>query len=320
MRILGIVFIAVAGLALGLLAWFQADIRAAHHRLATGATTLSMPGGDIEYATAGSGPDVLVIHGSAGGFDQGLAMVGPMADRGYRLVVPSRAGYLRSAMPDGFTVAAQADAYATLLDHLDVARAAVIAISAGAWSALAFAERHPERCAAVVLVVPAAPLPPGQDIHGGWIADRILHSDFVAWLAVRLAWAFPGALSESLLGTDGDVLAAASASERARVAGIQRLLLPISMRRRGIEFDIETAANPPQVDWSRIDCPVLTISTEDDAFHTADRAAEIVDRIDGADLTVFPTGGHALVGRLDEVLDAGDTFLRSNSTGRGPRE
>ena len=53
----------------------------------------------MEYAQIGTGEPILVVHGAAGGFDQALDMAGPLAEHGYRLIAPSRFGYLRSGMP-----------------------------------------------------------------------------------------------------------------------------------------------------------------------------------------------------------------------------
>ena len=71
----------------------------------------------------------------------------------------------------------QADAYAQLLDHLGIDKVVVVSISAGAWSALQFAIRHPERCLALVLLVPADYLPTGTSIHGSAVAKAIFNSD-----------------------------------------------------------------------------------------------------------------------------------------------
>jgi len=68
-----------------------------------------------------------------------------MAGRGYRLIAPSRFGYLGSSMPPSHA-AMQADAYAQLLDRLGIEKVMVVGISAGAWSSMQFAIRHPERC------------------------------------------------------------------------------------------------------------------------------------------------------------------------------
>jgi pimeloyl-ACP methyl ester carboxylesterase len=117
------------------------------------------PFGNEEYASLGKGDAVLVVHGAGGGFDQGLDMNRPLADRGYRLIAPSRFGYLGSASPANLTTAMQADAYLHLLNQLGIDKVAVIGISAGAWSSIEFAIRHPKRCRALILLVPADYLP-----------------------------------------------------------------------------------------------------------------------------------------------------------------
>ncbi len=115
--------------------------------------------GAVEYAEADDGPPLLMIHGSGGGFDQGLAMGAPLVARGWRLIATSRFGYLRSEVPPDSSHTAQADALAELLDALGIARAPVLGGSAGAMSAASFAARHPGKCAALVVLVPAIPLP-----------------------------------------------------------------------------------------------------------------------------------------------------------------
>ena len=76
--------------------------------------------GPMEYAIAGSGPNLLILHGTGGGFDQGLEMGAPLIEAGYRLIAPSRFGYLRTAIPETASPQAEADACAELLDHLGI--------------------------------------------------------------------------------------------------------------------------------------------------------------------------------------------------------
>src|SRR5208337_1161039 len=136
--------------------------------------------GTVEYATLGKGKPVLVVHGAAGGFDQALEMTGALAERGFGLIAPSRFGYLGSTGSSKLTPATQADAYAALLDRLGIGTAPVVAISAGAWSALEFAARHPDRCQALVLLVPANQLPPQTQNYGGAVVRAIFSSDLIA--------------------------------------------------------------------------------------------------------------------------------------------
>lgn len=100
-----------------------------------------------------------MIHGTGGGFDQDLLFTRQLLAEGYRVIAPSRFGYLRSSLPTDPSSIRQADAYVDLLDHLQIDRVAVAGGSAGALSAIAFAVRHPARCAALLPIVPASYTP-----------------------------------------------------------------------------------------------------------------------------------------------------------------
>src|SRR5690349_16313350 len=134
---------------------YRDDIEAARSRVARGSEIAQTACGPIEYAAMGAGPAVLLVHGAGGGFDQLLDMARALAQRGFRVVAPSRFGYLRTPLPADASPAAQADAHACLLDALKIERAAVVGVSAGGPSALQLALRHPHRTAALVLLVPA---------------------------------------------------------------------------------------------------------------------------------------------------------------------
>ena len=108
-------------------------------------TVVSTRFGDLEYAEAGNGKPFLMIHGTGGGFDQGLLFARRLVTLGYRVISPSRFGYLRTTFPDDPSSANQADALAELLDHLKIDRIAVAGGSAGALSAIEFAVRHADR-------------------------------------------------------------------------------------------------------------------------------------------------------------------------------
>ena len=236
-------------------------------------------------------------------------MTDPLTLRGYRLIAPSRAGYLRSDMPEVFTVERQAAVYAELLDRLEIDRAVIVAISAGAWSAVAFAARYPDRCRALVLIAPATPLPPGTKNYGGWVAGAMFRSDLLAWIGIQLSHIFPRALARIMLGTDPELVARASPEERHRVQQILDHLLPMEARWPGMRFDIATAAHPEEPNLAAIHCPVLAISDHDDCFGTELQARKIVEGVRDGQLVVYPSGGHAFVERQLQVFDAVDRFL-----------
>lgn len=272
--------------------------------------------GDLEYAEAGEGTPLLMIHGTGGGFDQGLLFARRLSESGYRVIAPSRFGYLRSAFPGDPSSENQADALVDLLDHLGIDRIAVAGGSAGALPALAFALRHPDRCTALVPLVPATyapnrpparPFSPTQQA----MTDALLNSDFLFW---SVATALPDVMIGTLLGTDPELLQAASPAERDRVTGIMTGLMPVTRRSRGLRNDARLAGNPAPMPIERITAPTLAISLEDDRFLTADAARHIGATVPGARAIIYPDGGHVWVGRDEEIFGAIDSFLRDVSS------
>ena len=274
-------------------------------------TVIDSRHGPLEYTERGDGPPVLMIHGTGGGFDQGLAFTQPLLDLGYRIIAPSRFGYLRSSFPAEPTSPNQADALVDLLDHLGLDRVAVAGGSAGALSAIEFAVRHPDRTAALLPIVPATYVP------GRALADTqppeigaammLLRSDFLFWCALNLV---PDLMIGNLLATDPTLLKTVSADEAARAREILFSLLPVSQRADGLLNDALLASNPAPSDLAAIAAPTLAISVEDDRFNTAAAARYIAATVPGASLQLYPTGGHIWLGHNTELFAAIDAFLQ----------
>lgn len=273
--------------------------------------------GDIEYALAGEGAPFLMIHGTGGGFDQGLLFARQLIGRGYKIIAPSRFGYLRSAWPADPSSENQADALIDLLDHMKIEKAVVAGGSAGALSALQFAIRHPDRTSALLPIVPAA-YAPNRPPARPWsareekLAERVLGSDFIFWAAMTLA---RDKLIETILATDPQLVHAASAAEQRRVHEVLEDVLPVSARARGLLNDARLAGNPAEMDLARITAPTLAISLEDDRYLTADAARHITKNVPGSELIIYPTGGHVWVGHNEEMFAAIDAFLRKHIIG-----
>jgi pimeloyl-ACP methyl ester carboxylesterase len=114
-----------------------------------------------------------------------------------------------------------------------------------------------------------------------------------------------------MLGTAPGVVRSADAGEKARVGRLLDHLLPVSPRYQGMQFDIHTAAMREPYAIDKIACPVLTISAEDDRFGTAARARHIASSVAQGRALIFPSGGHALVGRYAEAMRESVAFIKS---------
>jgi pimeloyl-ACP methyl ester carboxylesterase len=294
--------------------FYQRDIQQARDRVASGSRVIQTPCGPIEYAVAGGGPPVLVVHGAGGGFDQGMDFAAPLVERGFRVIAMSRFGYLRTPLPADASPAAQADAHACLLDALGIQRAAVFGASAGAPSSLQFALRHPQRINALVLLVPATYVPRSGGAPSvtsprgtGLLIDLGLRSDFLFWAASRIE---RGTVLRAILATPPVVVDGASPEEQARVQMMLDHILPISQRRLGLLNEAAVIPSLQRYALERINVPTLTISFADDLFGTYEGARYTAEQIRGARFVGYPSGGHMAVGHQQEVLDEIARFLK----------
>lgn len=295
---------------------YKRDIAAARARVSAGSCLADTPRGPVEYALAGEGAPVLMIHGAGGGYDQGLDIGGPLIARGFRLIAVSRFGYLRTPLPGDGSAVAQADAHASLLDTLGISRTAVIGVSAGAPSAMQFALRYPDRCSALVLLSPAIYAPRK---HGGpsvkvptrlaVLFDTALRSDFLFWLAMRLSRSL---MIRSVLGTSAQVVDSANAAERGRVATILEHILPLTPRRLGLVNDARVVSSLAHYDPQDIKVPLLAISTADDLYGTFGGARYAAENVPGACFVGYSDGGHLCVGHTDAIVSEMAKFLLSH--------
>ena len=315
MKLAIIAAVVAAGLVAGFAAIharYRADLAQAHARIASGSAIATTPCGAVEYADRGSGPAVLLVHGAGGGWDQGDDIAEWIAARGYRVVTPSRFGYLRTPLPADASPAAQADAHACLLDALGISRAAVIGVSAGGPSSMLLALRHPSRVRGLFLLVPLAwrpgPPPPAPAPAAMFVFERVLRSDFLFWSLLRVA---PDLLVRTILASPPEFVARAEAGERARAMGMLADILPVSARQSGLLNDSAVAQSLPRYAVEEIRAPTVVVSLPDDHYGTYAGSRYTASRIAGAQFVEYAQGGHVWVGHHAEVLARIEGFLAS---------
>jgi pimeloyl-ACP methyl ester carboxylesterase len=170
--------------------------------------------------------------------------------------------------------------------------------------------RHPDRCAALVLLVPAANVDGSDPVVLSALQETavrtLLTSDFAYWSTLNTA---PEKLIGTLLATDPALLAKVSQIERARAFAILLDMMPISARAKGMLNDAQQAGHPVPMDFSQLRMPVLLISAEDDRFGTAATARKIAAIVPQVELSILPDGGHIWLGHDDEVAQRMHRFL-----------
>lgn len=275
----------------------------------SGGRVANTTAGPIEFAEKGAGLPLLAIHGAGGGYDQGLSNAAEFVGDGFRVIAPSRFGYLGTPVPADASSTAQADAHAAVLAELKVDKVVVVGISAGARSAIELALRHQDMVAALILMVPATYAPTSsvaiEDSRGSRFAFWLVNAgaDFAWWATGKIA---PAALIR-FLGVSPQVVAAAPVVDQHRVMRIVRGVQPLSLRFLGINIDSIPALHRPALE--KITAPTLVISARDDLYNTLPAAEFAAATIPNAKLIVYDRGGHLLVGHDREVRATVSDFL-----------
>jgi pimeloyl-ACP methyl ester carboxylesterase len=273
---------------------YRHDMDSAYARIQGRSQIIVSPVGDIEYAVGGGdGPAVLVVHGSGGGFDQGELLAQAALGEGFRWIMPSRFGYLRSTYRPGATFDDQAHAFALLLDHLGIDKLAVVAFSHGGPSALLFAALYPQRVSSLTLISAGVA---SSDDAGQQQASRqgdalaaIFQQDIRYWAVTT---ALRGWFLE-LMGVSDAVRQDLTPQQQRLATQLIEGMNPVSPRAAGAAFD--NRASMPNQRIAAIRAPTLVLHARDDSLQLF-RNAEYAGRtIPGARVVAFDHGGHLLL-------------------------
>ena len=265
--------------------------------------TVSTASGAVESAERGDGDPILAVHGTLGGWDQGLVGAEFLRVNGFTIIAPSRPGYLGTPLSTGRTFAEQGDALAALLDVLGIDRIPVFAASGGGPAGYELAARHPDRVSRLVQVdgvcIPG-PIPGA--------AARIAARDTLAraqiWLLRHATRPTLAALFRAV-GSDTRAVASDRAAKLAAIPGSTATLeatlrasLGAARRRPGMYNDFTEFAPAP---LDRITCPTLIVHARSDKAAPPANAEYAHEHITGSEL-YWMYGSHVAFG-----LEAADT-------------
>ena len=259
------------------------------------AKTISLSYGDMSYVDKGNGEVILSVHGIFGGYDQAFDTCKDFAS-GYRILAPSRFGYLGSDMLGSGTPAEQAIAYAELLDRLGIDKVYLLATSAGGSIAIRFALDYPERTKGLILycsAMPPAAKPANYAEYAG--PPAFLCNDYAMFLM--------NPLFEPAMGMDASTIYS---------------MLPVGERKAGVVLDAsitnpDMARNYDSYIIEDLQVPTLILHAKDDKLASYADVEKAWDRFPNSTLVSFETGGHLMVGHEEEVKDAVMAFVKEQT-------
>lgn len=284
---------------------FKSETETAKTNLIRHSRVVETTNGPVEISIHGEGPPVLVVHGAAGGYDQGEVRADEF--QGVQYISVSRPGYLRTPLSTGETPAEQADAMAALLDALGIEKAAFIGTSMGGLVGIFFALRHPERCTALVLVSAVnTPIPSG--LTGYTRLAPLLMTDFLPWTLLH---------PESLLLVR-PTLRKQVAAHPDKLAVIDELLhtaYPTSLRISGLQNDAHQINALEELPLESISTPTLVIHGTADQVVPFEQGVSSAARIPKAVFLPILEGTHyCILTHLELTRPAIMGFLAQHAT------
>ncbi|GAB4578378.1 MAG: alpha/beta hydrolase [Anaerolineales bacterium] len=295
MNFLSLLFIVVTSVLVGWL--YYRDRQRAIGMLQAQSQIAQTPRGPIEYASVGEGTPLLVVHGWGGGGPGEYNLFHFLAEHGFRVISVSRPGYLGTPLSVGVTMEEQADAFAALLDALDIPRTAIVTGSGGAPASILFALRHPARCWGLVLVCALTkPDPITGKTPAQKTLEKVFYNDFLMWVISKLLWR---PLVEGGMGGLNEAIR----QNPQKMDELKKLITGLmlgSLSKDGLKNDMIQWERMPVYPLEQIQVPTLIFNSRNDQsipWHVAEFTATIPH----AKKVYFEDGGHPCFIVYDEV-------------------
>lgn len=264
------------------------------------ARTVKTDLGPIEVSRQGSGPPVMLIHGTPGGSDSSEAMGRFLVDAGFELIAPSRPGYLGTPLGDRGGIDEQADLLAALLDKLGHERAGLLTWSGGGPSGYRLTIRHLGRVSALVAfaAVSKAYAEPKESLD-----ERLMMRTGAGnWLLRFLTAHAPKSMVTETLAAEGDLSKEELKKLVAEVVADERKL-EVVLTMANVVGDFADRAEGYENDWARfaaidslqleaIETPTLIINGSADADVPPQHSDHAAVTIPGAMHRVMDRGTH----------------------------
>lgn len=257
---------------------------------AYGAETVNLEYGNISFVDRGKGESILSIHGIFGGYDQAYDTCKDFSSD-YRIIAPSRFGYLGSDILGNGTPAEQATAYVSLLDKLGIEKVYLLATSAGGSVAIRFALDYPERTKGLILYCSAMPLTEKPDKYLKYAGPPpFLCNSFTMFLL--------SPLFKLIMGMEPSTIYD---------------MLPVGDRKDGVVLDasvtnIDMAKEYEDYHIEELQVPTLVFHAKDDKLANYADTEKAVKRFANCTFISFENGGHLMEGHEKEIKKAVSNF------------
>lgn len=278
----------------------------------TGAKYLQIRGMPVHYTDIGAGDVILHVHGSPAGADIGPVFFGELSKH-YRIITPSRPGFLGTPLEQGKSIEEQADFLNAFLDALNIEKAFVHAWSAGGPPAISFAIKYPQRVKGYIHYCAVGHR---WDHKISWF-EHMLLKDPTIWLMDTLSRCFVKSFRKKIakeLGVDYDYVM----KDDRRIQLLDeffQMTAPPSLRNAGSFNDISNYRQMTPLNYKKMTVPALILFSESDNQLPVSNGDVPAAQIKHAHYLKFTHGGHMpMIDRdADLVMETMLDFMEKNN-------
>ena len=248
-------------------------------------TILTIDNNDFYYEVHGTGEPIIFAHGLGGNHASWYKQVAVLS-KAYQVITFDHRGFGNSTDKEGLGRSGFVSDLLTLLDHLNISKAALVGQSMGGGTMLTFANQHPERVAGLVIA---------DSLHG------LVESDDVAML-MNTAREMTTNLTQLQR-----VLGKSYYDENPEAALLYQQLNSFNNTDRSnlVGQYANEKVSPEQL--AAINVPIMFLAGQDDILFPIEAIRLVQEQIEGSFIVEFDNCGHSAF--FEKPIEFNDSLL-----------
>lgn len=273
----------------------------------------------LEYSIIGEGEPILVLHGGHSNCNEEFGYKA-LLEKGFSLITPSRAGYGGTSKEIGESLSAACEHYMELLNHLNIKKVHLVAISAGGPSGIYFASKYPEMVCSLTLqsaVTKEWLTPKDKEFKAARILFRPKTEKYTWKLISFINNLFPRFIFNQMFPSFSK-LTHNEAKEMLIKEDVEAIRKMNNRQRSGFGFfiDLVQVNEVSTKNIQAISCPTLIMHSKHDGSVPLEHPYFAHENIPSSELCLLDTWGHLIwLGKTSKETDENlIKFLKSHNT------
>ncbi|MFC3886244.1 alpha/beta fold hydrolase [Bacillus songklensis] len=269
--------------------------------------TFSVEGKSIEYSIIGEGILILIMHGGHSNCYEEFGY-NALVEQGFSLITPSRAGYGKTSKDIGGSLSSACEFYLKLLNHLNLEKVHLIAVSAGGPSGIYFSSCYSERVNTLTLqcaVTKEWLTPEDRTYKAAQILFRPTVEKYIWKLVSFMNNQFPHYMFKQMISSFSK-LPHDEVVSKMKEDDIEEIRKMNNRQRSGYGFliDLLQTSKITSDDLQAITCPTLIMHSQYDGAVPLEHAYYASKLIPRSELFLLNSWGHLIwLGKEAEELD-----------------